>query len=402
MEKDVESPLNLSDEAFANTNWDEVLSEEPAEGEQDEDTAEADEDIQDEETQDKEVDTSHDDSDDDDDDEDSDWEYEEESDEDDSEDQKDSDSDGEKDEPEDTDEAGEEDSEDEEEKEEEEASEPDYKGEYNKLLAPFKANGKQMKVENIEDARTLMQMGANYNKKMLGLKPSLKVVKMLENQGLLDEEKLNFLIDVHNGNPDAIKKLVQESKLDVMELDTDKEVEYQPRTYTVNDKEVELGGILKDLSETESGSTTLDIISNRLDEESQKMITASPDIIPVLNEQVASGMYDQIMEVVEREQALGRLKGMTDLQAYKAVGDALSAAGKFNKTTTNDEPMKEKPKSRLSKKATRKKVADPKLKDRKRAASSTKSSSGKGKDAEFSPLNMSDEEFEKTFSEAFA
>ena len=38
-----------------------------------------------------------------------------------------------------------------------------------KLFAPFKANGKDIKVDSVEEAIALMQMGANYSKKMAGL-----------------------------------------------------------------------------------------------------------------------------------------------------------------------------------------------------------------------------------------
>ena len=43
-----------------------------------------------------------------------------------------------------------------------------YKQEYENLLATFKANGKDMKVDSVEDARRLMQMGANYKQKDVG------------------------------------------------------------------------------------------------------------------------------------------------------------------------------------------------------------------------------------------
>ncbi len=71
----------------------------------------------------------------------------------------------------------------------------DYKGQYEKIMAPFKANGKEIKLDNPDDVVRLMQMGANYTQKMQALQPNLKLLKMLQNQGLLDEGKLNNLID---------------------------------------------------------------------------------------------------------------------------------------------------------------------------------------------------------------
>lgn len=270
--------------------------------------------------------------------------------------------------------------------------EPDYKQEYHDLLAPFKANGKMMQVENISDARTLMQMGANYNKKMAGLKPSLKIVRMLENHDLLDEAKINRLIDLDKKDPDAIKQLLKDSKLDVLEFDPEKDTNYKPNTYTVDDKEVEFDSILKDIRETESGGTTLNIISNKWDKSSQQALFNSPDIIPVINEHVASGIYEKVMAEVEKEKMLGRLAGLSDLEAYKVTGDALNAAGKFNKST----------KPSMSK-TTKQTVVDPKLKDKKRAASSTKNLAGKGtKKDTFNPLSLSDAEFDKLVQKGLA
>ena len=82
---------------------------------------------------------------------------------------------------------------------------------FDKVTAPFKANGRQMQIEDADDVIRLMQMGANYNKKMAGLKPALKMVKMLERNKLLDEDRLNFLIDLDKKDPTAIAKFLKDS-----------------------------------------------------------------------------------------------------------------------------------------------------------------------------------------------
>ena len=69
-----------------------------------------------------------------------------------------------------------------------------YKEGYEKLMAPFKANGKMITPRSPEEAISLMQMGANYTRKMQELQPYRKVMLMLQNNGLMDEEKLSFLI----------------------------------------------------------------------------------------------------------------------------------------------------------------------------------------------------------------
>ena len=274
----------------------------------------------------------------------------------------------------------------------------DYKVQYEQLLSPFKANGKDIKVDTVEDARSLMQMGANYNKKMAALKPNLKVVKMLDNHGLLDEQKLSYLIDLSKQDPEAVKKLVKDSGIDPLDIDTDN-IAYRPNAYNVSDSEVALDGILDDIRDTSTFNTTIDIIGNKWDEASKDMIAKDPNIIKVINEHVGSGIFKKVSEVVERERILGRLNGLSDIEAYKQVGDAINSSGGFGDPVqvTKTQPTSIS-KSNSVNKANN--PVDPKLKVKRKAAGSTKSKPSKAK-PQFDVLSMSDEEFEKMSSSKF-
>jgi len=254
------------------------------------------------------------------------------------------------------------------------------------LFAPFKANGRDMQVASIDDARILMQMGANYNKKMAGLKPNMKLIKMLDNNKLLDEEKLSYLIDLSNKNPEAIAKLIQESGIDPHELDEDKQTNYKPNTYTVDETEIDLDMALDDIKDTSTFNETIDVISNKWDADSKKAALKDPTIIKTINAHIGSGMYKQVMDIVQNEKAMNRLTSMSDLQAYKHVGDTLQAQGAFNTPpqTAKEALTGQKPKAQQ----------DPELKNRKKAAATTRSKPAKKKDV-IDPLSMTDDEFEK-------
>ena len=267
--------------------------------------------------------------------------------------------------------------------------EVDYKSAYQEIFKPFKANGKEMSVDNIEDVRQLMQMGANYNKKMAGLKPNLKIIKMLENNGLLDESKLSYLIDLDKRNPDAIKKLIKESGLDPLDIDINQDVSYKGTNHSISDKEVELDAVLSEIRETDTFNTTIDIIGNKWDDNSKKVLLENPNVIKIINDHVKSGVYTAITTEVDRLRMLGRLEGLSDIDAYKAVGDALYAP-RANAQSNNINTS--------TSKATNKE--DPRLKDRKKAASTTKGVASNAK-PDFNPLSMSDEEFEKIASSKF-
>lgn len=274
--------------------------------------------------------------------------------------------------------------------EDQEESTLDYKAAYEEVFKPFKANGKEMKVDNVDDVRQLMQMGANYNKKMAALKPSLKLMKMLENNGLLDEAKLGYLIDLDKKNPDAVKKLIKDAGIDPLDIDINEETSYKPNTYNVNDKEIELDAVLSEIKETDTFNSTIDIIGNKWDEQSKLVLLDNPGLIKVINQHVGNGVYEAITNEVERLRVLGKLEGMSDIDAYKAVGDVMYAP-RANAPMANNT-------IKSTSKATNKE--DPRLNDKRKAASTTKSVASNVK-PNFNPLAMSDEEFEKIASSKF-
>lgn len=269
--------------------------------------------------------------------------------------------------------------------------ETDYKAEYEKILAPFSANGKQMQVQSAEEAITLMQMGANYNKKMAALKPNLKLLKLLENNGLLSEEKLSFLIDLDKKNPDAITKLVKDSGLDPLEMDVSKS-DYKPNTYTVHDREVELDSVLSDIQDTPTYSKTISIVGNKWDGESKKIIVENPQLIKVINDHMASGVFDLISNEVDRQRALNRLNGVSDIEAYRLVGDEMHNRGALRPAS---QPAQKVPGTVREPVPTKPAAQNQDTRSKKLAASTPKAAAPVKNDPDFNPLALSDEDFAK-------
>ena len=297
-----------------------------------------------------------------------------------------------------------EDDEDEEgEKPEEKNGEPaiDFESEYKRLLAPFKANGREIAVKSVDDAIALMQMGANYNKKMAALKPNLKLMKLLENNGLLSEDKIGFLIDLEKKNPAAINKLVKDSGIDPMDFDAEKASGYKQTAYTVDDREIELDTVLDEIQGTPSYNRTLEIVSTKWDAASKQVIAGSPQLLKVINGHVESGIYDLISKELESERLFGRLNGLSDIEAYRQIGDALHAKGAFNSLAQGSSQTQQKPATQPVVVTPKPKVEDDKLKDKRRAASSTKPAAPTSVPKDFNPLALSDDEFSKLVNKQF-
>jgi hypothetical protein len=274
----------------------------------------------------------------------------------------------------------------------------DFEAEYKKLFAPIKANGREIQVKSVDDAISLMQMGANYNKKMSALKPNLKLMKMLEQAGLLDESKLNFLIDLDKKDPAAISKLVMDSKLDPLDLSTDKAAEYKQGNHAVDERSMELDVVMEELKGSKHYTRTLEVVSSEWDQASKGQVVSNPGIMTVINGHMESGIYDRIQKEIDSERTFGRLKGLSDLEAYRQVGDAIDARGGFKDlfTGSTQEQSQAAPAAKVIVTPKPKQADEGKLKDLKRAASGTKTVvPGKGVPADFNPLGMSDEDFAK-------
>lgn len=202
-------------------------------------------------------------------------------------------------------------------------SEIDYKQFYDAVTGSIKANGKEVQFKKPEEIIRLMQMGANYTQKMQNLAPYRKKIQTLQKAGLLDDEKLNYLIDLSQGNPEAVKKLLRDSKLDPMDLDIQSEPKYVPGNHTVSDAEARLQTTLDDLTSTPEGLQTVQI-AQRWDQASLQELGKDPSILTTLHEQRQNGVYNLITTEMERQRMLGNIpEGTPFLQAYKAVGEYL-------------------------------------------------------------------------------
>lgn len=276
---------------------------------------------------------------------------------------------------------------------------PDYKAFYEKIMAPLKANGKTIELRDPEEAIQLMQMGANYTRKMQALAPHRKMLLMLENNGLLDEGKLSYLIDLDKKNPEAIKKLIKDAGLDPQEIDLDdpKAKPYLEGNHRVSDEEAGFRAILDELSSNPEGKTTLQVIQTQWDQASKEVLWKQPDVMTLIHQQRESGIYDRIATELERQRSLGQIPpNVPFLHAYKAIGDQLAAAGGFD-DLVKPAPVQQQP-AQPAAAPVATTVAKPKPGaangDKVSAASPTRSTPRKA-ETTVNPLALSDDEFMK-------
>jgi hypothetical protein len=211
----------------------------------------------------------------------------------------------------------------------EEDSESDdfnYETAYKELMAPFRAARREVKLDNITDARRLLKMGVDYSRKMELMKPHLRILRTLDKAGLTDPEQVNFLIDLHGKNPDAIKKLLKDGSIDPMDLDLEDSKSYTPNDHIIGDTELALSEAFDSISESPKYQDVLTTFDG-MDTASKQQLQDNPSVIPVITQHLEAGIFEKVWAKVETERMFGRLVGLSDLDAYYATGEAMHKAG---------------------------------------------------------------------------
>jgi hypothetical protein len=275
----------------------------------------------------------------------------------------------------------------------------DYEGFYKQVMAPFKANGKTIELRDPQEAIQLMQMGANYTRKMQDIQPHRKTLLMLENSGLLDPDKLSFLIDVNNGDSKAIQKLLKDKGVDPLSIDTSEESNYLGGNHKVSDDEANFRNVLDDLSSNPDGKLTLQAVNSTWDQASKEVLWKEPQILTAIHQQRENGIYDRITAEVNRLQALGQIPvGTSFLSAYKAVGDVMQQQGKFNDLVKPAQGSAQTVHTHTPVTPVATRVATPKSDvsngDQASAAAASRSTPGKAEKF-VNPLSLSDDDFLK-------
>jgi len=255
----------------------------------------------------------------------------------------------------------------------------DYRSMYEDIMGPVKVGGKEFRVKSIDDAKKLLGMGFSFSENMQGVKPLRAVGKTLEaagiiTNGVVDEAALMRLVDIQNGDKNALAQLMSEKEIDPLDVETE-DINYVPTQSMVTEQSVDVDIIEQELVRRGNVDTVIQALDG-MDSRSKEFFNSSPENLLKLDEDITSGMYEQIMGSVKYERSLGRLGSMSDMEAYIQLASSQAAP-----------EQSEQPKAQTNTK--------PSTSKRKAAGITKRSPANKNKPAKVDLVNMSDEDFEQ-------
>lgn len=191
------------------------------------------------------------------------------------------------------------------------------------LTKPFKASGREVVFKDPHDILRLMQQGFDYQKKMAGFKPQKRIIKTLEQHGLLDEAKLNQLIELSQGKPEAVAQFLKDRNIDTFELPDVEEKPHQYGNYMVNEQQVEFEEKVNELRGTQYGNAVLNFV-NSLPDQDFTTVFNNQKILDDLTFHAQSGLLDDALNQLAADRAVGKVPSdMTPLDAYNAISGYL-------------------------------------------------------------------------------
>lgn len=199
-----------------------------------------------------------------------------------------------------------------------------------RIFQPFNAGGiKGFQVRNVDEAISLMQKGVDYTRKQQALKPRLAEMRTLEQNGLLGDN-LNYVIDLYQGRPEAVAKLIRDKGIDINSLmpstnefgeTQENTTPYVPNNHKLSEEQVLLTDVLDTLRE----NNTYDQVNTaveKFDQASRLEFTKDPNKLLALESQIKSGLFDQIMEEVQHQRIIDNpaIRGKSDFEVYSEIG----------------------------------------------------------------------------------
>lgn len=217
-----------------------------------------------------------------------------------------------------------------------------YKKFYDTIAnAEFNANGK--KVKGFTDPDKIIQaqqMAYGFSDKMASFKQYRPYMASLKERGMLeDPSKFNFVMDLLDGDPEALKKHLQTLKVDPLDLDMENVAYSGAKNHLPSREELVLEDALEQAKQYGAEDKLRTALAKEWDAESFNEFLTVPEVRRDLLEHMATGAYDLVQDRIAEMKMLdvsGAFSSMKATDQYRQAVQSLTAdAARMNNSGSN-------------------------------------------------------------------
>ena len=196
--------------------------------------------------------------------------------------------------------------------------------------AEFNANGK--KVKGFTDPNKIIQaqqMAYGFSEKMASFKQYRPYMASLKERGMLeDPSKFNFVMDLLDGDPEALKKHLQTLKVDPLDLDMENVSYSGAKNHLPSKEELILEDALEQARQYGAEDKLRAALAKEWDAESFNEFLTVPEVRRDLLEHMATGAYDLVQDRIAEMKTLdvsGTFSSMKATDQYRQAVQSLTA-----------------------------------------------------------------------------
>ena len=187
----------------------------------------------------------------------------------------------------------------------------------------YKIKASDMELDlTLDELKALASKGIDYTKKTQTLAPWRKAISALQEQGL-GENDVNLMIDVLKGDKNAIAAVLARTKVDPLELDTDK-VEYTPNSYGKDETQLMVEEVVESILNDKEFEVTAKVVDEVWDSKSRQLMAENPALIRGLHEEIKMGRYEIVAPMAMKMKTMDMVRGgqvLSDLEYYQTAVD---------------------------------------------------------------------------------
>lgn len=178
------------------------------------------------------------------------------------------------------------------------------------IAKPFKANGTMMTVETAEEAIRLMQQGIGAQKVIKEYNEHRPFIKALTDNGLMNEDTINLLIEAKKGNLGAYKGLLNSLGFDNEQFDdlqySEELNEFKPQNHLESPELFNFRDALQRFDEDyPEESVEIKTLVGGFQDGSVDVVYQNPQVLSAIANVRANGKLDEIKSLTEKAYALG-------------------------------------------------------------------------------------------------